>query len=48
MDTVVNIIHEVIESICNEYCKFPEQYTEDNEENLYSEHCEKCPLNKLW
>jgi hypothetical protein len=45
--TVSKILSEVVESICDEYCKYPEQYKGDNEDDLYSEHCDKCPLNKL-
>ena len=47
-ESVVNIIQKVIEEMCNKYCKFPEQYSEEDEEKLYDEHCKNCPLNKLW
>lgn len=47
-ESVVNIIQEVIEEICDNHCKFPDQYSEENEERLYEEHCDNCPLNKLW
>lgn len=51
--TVSKILYEVIEKVCSEYCKFPEQYTKeygDNEEaedKLSAERCENCILNKL-
>lgn len=51
--TVVELILWVIEEVCDNYCKYPEQYlrkykNEDEAiERLCSERCEKCPLNKL-
>lgn len=50
--TVSKILEDVIEAICNEYCKFPEEYSskykdEEAEEKLYSERCDNCPLNRL-
>ena len=51
--TVTKIIEEVIETICDEHCKFPDEYRkkyggdEEAEEHLYREKCDKCVLNKL-
>lgn len=45
--TVSKIIEDVVESICDNYCKYPEQYAEADEEKMYEERCDKCPLNKL-
>lgn len=45
--TVSKILEEVIDSMCDKYCKYPEQYKDDNEDDLYAKHCDKCPLNKL-
>ena len=46
--SVVNVIEEVMNEVCDKYCKFPEQYTDEDEEKLYEKHCNNCPLNKLW
>ena len=43
--TVHNILVEVIDEMCDKYCKFPEQYRGDDE--LYEKHCGGCPLNRL-
>lgn len=51
--TVGKILEEVIDTVCNCYCKFPEEYARkyenetDAEEFLYKEKCDKCILNKL-
>ena len=53
MQTVTQIIEEVVETICNKHCKYPELYfekydtDEEAEEHLYSEMCDNCILNKL-
>ena len=45
--SVYLILEEVINEMCNKHCKFPDMYTEENEDDLYKEHCDNCPLNKL-
>lgn len=43
-------IEEVVEEMCNHYCKYPEQWNpeeHDGQELLESEICINCPLNKL-
>lgn len=45
--TVNDILNEVVEEICDKYCKFPQMYTGENEDELYEEHCDGCILNKL-
>ena len=35
------------EKICDNYCKYPEIYSNEEEEDKLYEHCDKCPLNKL-
>jgi hypothetical protein len=47
-ECVVDIIRKVVEEMCDKHCKLPEQYSEEDEEKLYEEHCNNCPLNKLW
>lgn len=46
-ETVHNILVEVIDEMCDKYCKFPEQYRGDDEDELYEKHCDGCPLNRL-
>lgn len=43
--TVTGILHEVIQKMCDEYCKYPEQYKGEDEDKLYEEKCDNCPLN---
>ena len=51
--SVVEILQWIIEEICDNYCKWPEQYrkkykNEDEAvERLLCEKCDKCCLNKL-
>lgn len=54
MESVYNVLVEVIETVCDKYCKFPEEYSrkfggdEDKAlEELCKEKCESCVLNKL-
>lgn len=53
MQTVVKILEEVTETICDKHCKFPDEYYSkykdetEAEEHLYSEKCDNCVLNKL-
>lgn len=50
VERVTDIIEEVKEKICNDYCKYavnidnmrPEEY-----DKLLAEICDKCPLNRL-
>lgn len=43
--TIPQIIEEVKEAICDEYCKYVEQY--DDQDNLMNEKCQKCHLVML-
>ena len=51
--TVTETIQKCADKICDEYCKFPEQYfskyadEHEAEEKLYRERCDKCILNEL-
>ena len=49
METVSNIIEEVKTQICNDYCKYPNEFDEEKEgcELCESEICGNCPLNRL-
>lgn len=43
---IVHTLEKMAEEICDNYCKYPEQY-EENDDNLFYEHCEECHLNNL-
>ena len=47
--SIVEILNEVVDDICNNYCKWPEKWDEEKEgkELSDSEICDNCPLNKL-
>lgn len=48
--TVVDLLDHMAVTFCNKYCKWPDEYkTEDGDEDngLYEQHCNKCPLNLL-
>ena len=45
--SIIEIIEEVKEDICSNYCKYPSMYSpEDWEENM-DEICSNCPLDRL-
>lgn len=43
--TALEIIEEVKSDICDKYCKYPEQY--DNNDEMLRDVCEACALNRL-
>jgi len=48
--SVTKIIDEVIEEICNKYCKYPDIWEAEEHDDIdlsESEICENCPLNRL-
>lgn len=47
--SITQQIEEIIEDICMNYCKYPEQWNEEAEgyELSESDHCKNCPLNRL-
>lgn len=42
METVADIIEEVKKDICDNYCKYSEDDSEESEER-----CANCPLSRL-
>lgn len=44
--TVLEIMEDAASEFCEDYCRFP--FMVEDEEELYSEHCDKCPINKLF
>ena len=49
--TIPQILEEIREDICINYCKYPEQYEKEHGSNaetrLLTEKCFKCPTCKL-
>lgn len=43
--TIAQIVEVVCEEICDHYCKWPDQYKD--EDALIEEKCNDCPLNRL-
>lgn len=44
-DSIINMTTYVAEQICDHYCKYPAEY-KDNDQ-MYDEKCDKCPLQML-
>lgn len=47
--TIVQQVQEVVDEMCNNYCKYPETWNEEAEgcELSESEVCANCPLSRL-
>lgn len=46
--TIPQILESVAEEICQNYCKWPDQWDEEvNGELSESDICKNCPLNRL-
>jgi hypothetical protein len=48
--TVVQIMDEVAQEICDEYCKYPAEWDPDEHDGMElfeSEICQNCPLMRL-
>lgn len=41
--TVIGIIEEVMEEICSNYCKYPDQLDEE----ALNDKCDECPFERL-
>lgn len=48
-ETISGIIEQVMYQMCEDYCRFPREWNEEEEgmELCESEICEHCPLNRL-
>ena len=49
-DTIADMLNKMAGDICDNYCKWPEQYENEQDEEdaaLYEDHCWACPLNVL-
>lgn len=49
METVREQIQKVIDDMCSNYCKWPNEWDEEEQgmELCESDICSNCPLNKL-
>lgn len=47
--SLTEILEEVRESMCNDYCRYPREWDEEAEgvELCESDICANCPLNRL-
>lgn len=45
--SVTEIIEEVKEQICDDYCRYPREREWDEEDLCENEVCAACPLNRL-
>lgn len=47
--SVTEIIEEVKEQMCNDYCRYPREWDEEEQgqELCESDVCAACPLNRL-
>lgn len=45
--TIKEQLLDIAEDICDNYCKYPEQWHGDREDLYESETCRNCPLNKI-
>ena len=43
--TIPDIIEDVKSEMCDNYCKFPQEYKD--QEQMWDKKCAECPLNKL-
>lgn len=45
--TVTKVLEEVKETVCDKICKYPGMYTPEEWEDVYTEVCRNCPLDRL-
>ena len=46
--TISQQLEEIANEICNDYCKYPDEWDEEKDGELSeSEVCRNCPLNRL-
>lgn len=48
--TIIQIIEEVKEEMCNKYCKYPNEYKPEEHDGMElwdSDICKNCPLTRL-
>ena len=48
--TVCGILEEVMNTVCDKLCKYPQEYADkygEDDERMYEEVCDKCILKKI-
>lgn len=45
--TVSDIIEDVKKRICDDYCRYPDEYGLAGFDDMNAEKCEDCPLGRL-
>lgn len=40
-------LHKVVEKLCDQYCKYPQMYPNEEQQEELEKICEDCPLNIL-
>ncbi len=46
--TVTRLLEEIVGEICDHYCKYPEQYKDNDDiDEMCAKHCDHCPFNKI-
>lgn len=47
--TFTELIEDILADICDNYCKYPEQYADDDGvDALINERCDNCPFQRLY
>lgn len=44
--TVMELLEDIASQMCDNYCKYPEQFQGDPDE-MFEEVCSKCPMTRL-
>ena len=47
LDEYIQELEKIKYEVCDKLCKYPEQYTPDEWDEVMCEICDDCPLNKL-
>ncbi len=45
--SVSQITAHVARTICDDYCKYPDQYKDRDEDELWEDHCKECILRLI-
>ncbi len=49
METVTQVFEEIKNAMCNDFCRYPREWNEEEQgqELCESDVCSACPLNRL-
>lgn len=45
--SIAEVLEEVVQQMCDKYCKYPSMYTPEEWESVFEDICCKCPLMRL-